>query len=145
MNKKFLERDAKVNIQISVNIFPPKSGRSNGMFVVCSLLHALQLKGTVFGLRHRSATFYVSVMSLKLFLLAGVFSFDHEFGIFTTTVSVVPSAAVVVISCGSWICTGRVVLLLVTCNNSNFHVNFSEHVTPTHVNGNFLRQGKVWN
>lgn len=115
------------------------------MFVECSLLHALQLKGTVFGLRQPFGDVYVSVMSLKLFLLAGVFSSDHEFGIFTTTVSVVPSAAVVVISCGSWICTGRVVLLLVTCNNSIIKLNFLQHFLPTHVNRNFLRQGKVWN
>lgn len=47
--------------------------------------------------------------------LARLRRMDHELvGILTTTVSLVPSAAVVVISCGNCIWTGRVVLLLVT-------------------------------
>jgi hypothetical protein len=84
-------------------------------FVVIVIAYALQLKGTVFGLCEIFRIFFV--MSFQSFLFEGVFSFDHEFGIFTTTVSVVPSGAVVVISCGSCICTGRVVLLLVTYKN----------------------------
>lgn len=75
---------------------------------MCCLLHALQLKGTVFGLRSMipSAKLVFPTLScfpyFHLFVFADCFNVDHELvGIFTTTVSVVPSAAVVVISCGS--------------------------------------------
>jgi hypothetical protein len=83
------------------------------------------------------------------------FIVDHEFGILTTTVSVVPSSAVVVTSWGNWIWTGSVVLLLVTWKifkqtfKQCFHLQKIRkmrvcHKTCTYVDGNFLRQWKMW-
>lgn len=72
---------------------------------------------------------------------------DHELvGIFTTTVSV-PSGAVVVMSCGNWICTGSVVLLLVTCADWKWKLEicFNARVVSSYMNGNFLRQGEMRN
>lgn len=69
-----------------------------------------------------------------------LFSKDHELvGIFMTTV---PSAAVV-ISCGTWIWTGRVVLLLVTWKTLLVSHAAVKKRRSTYMNGNFLWQREM--
>lgn len=78
------------------------------------------------------------------------FDADHHevfVGIFMTT-SVVPSGFDVVMSCGSWIWTGKVVLSLFRTwkkHRKTWRIFSKCSIFVTHVNGNFLWQCKMRN